>query len=772
MQYVAWFKDLDKTSIPLAGGKGANLGEMFQNNFPVPNGFAVTAQTYKEFIEKQGIKEKILSWLSDLNVEKTTELQDKAKQIQDLIRSTPIPEEIEDAIVESYELLGADEKSAASLLQGEECFVAVRSSATAEDLPDASFAGQQASFLNVRGGRALIEAVRNCWASLFTARAIYYRTKQGFAHDKVLISAIVQRMVNSERSGVMFTVNPSTNDGKELVVEAVYGLGETIVGGQVTPDLYLVDKEKKEISKVEVKKQTWGLFRDGHGQNFKKEIPVSDQKQRVLHDKFVLELARIGMKLEEHYGGPQDIEWAIEGEKVFIVQTRAVTTFKKKGEDSDESSAGSQGGADASVDLKEISEPVLLQGETASQGVAIGPVVLVKSMADLGKVKPGDVLVTAMTTPDMVPAMKKASAIVTDEGGLTSHAAIVSREMGIPCIVGTGEASAKLSSGQTVTVYASKGVVFDGEIAVLKSMIGQESNGGEKYAYVETKTHIKVICDLPDVAEKAALTKAEGVGLARLEIIIAEGGKHPAWYIREDKDDDYVELLKKGIRKIAEAFKEKPVWVRCSDIRTDEYRNLVGGKDEPDEDNPMMGWHAIRRLLDEPRILKAEFKAVKELHEEGLTNVGVMLPFVIRVEELRAAKKIMREVGLKPVEEIDFGVMVETPAACWIIEELCKEEISFVSFGTNDLTQLTLGIDRNNERIASLFDEMHPAVLGEIAKVIAVCKEHGVETSICGQAGSKPEMVKFLVKCGIDSISANRDAVAKIRHIVAKIEKK
>ncbi len=766
MGYVAWFKDLNKDSIAVAGGKGANLGEMVHVGMPVPNGFAVTAQAYKEFVEKTGLQPKILKLLNGLDIENTEKLQQTANQIQKLIVSTPVPPEMAEEIIESYELLGA-EKDAQDIVQGKEVFVAVRSSATFEDMPSASFAGQMATFLNVKGKENIIHAVRACWASLFTARAIYYREKNKFEHSKVLISAIVQKMVNAEKSGIMFTVNPATNNPGELVIEGIYGLGELIVGGEVTPDMYLIDKKSREIKKVEVRRQEMGLFRSEQGQNEKQEIPKAEQAQQKITEKEIKELARLGIKLEEHYQKPQDIEWAVEQGNVFIVQTRAVTTFKPKEEE--------RGLAREEADNEDAK--ILLRGETASRGVAFGTVKIVHNKEELSKVQKGDVLIAKMTMPDYVPAMQKAAAIVTDEGGMTAHAAIVSREMGIPCIVGTEHATEVLKDGQLITVHASRGIVYAGKLAVEEEKVkGQAEHpaagGTGEHEEILTATEIKVIMDLPDFAEKAAATGADGVGLVRLEIMIANGGVHPAEYIRQGKAEDYVKLLKEGIGKIARAFKGKPVWVRCSDMRSDEYRNLQGGELEPKETDPMIGWHAIRRLLDEPEILKAEFQAIRELHYEGLKNIGVMLPFVIRAEEVRKAKELMRELGIEPCRAIEFGVMIETPASCWIIEELCKEGISFVSFGTNDLTQLTLGIDRNNEKIAHLFDEMHPAVLGEIAKVIKVCRKYGVKTSICGQAGSRKEMAEFLVHQGIDSISANVDAVEEIRKVVARVERK
>jgi pyruvate, water dikinase len=767
MSYVVWFKNLNKDSIPEAGGKGANLGEMFNAGLPIPDGFAVTAQTYKEFIEKTGIKNQIQDKLKDLNVDDTETLQRVAKEVQKIITDSEIPEEMKEEIIDNYELLG-DNKEAHDLIEAKEVFVAVRSSATAEDLPEASFAGQQATYLNIKGKNRVIKAVRACWASLFTARAIYYRTKNKFEHDQVLISAIVQKMVNSDKAGIMFTINPSNNQEDEIVIEAVYGLGESIVSGSVNPDTYLVDKNTKAIKSMKIKKQEWGLFRNENGDNEKQDIPKNEQELQIIPDSEIKELARLGKKIEDHYKKPMDIEWAIEGNDVLIVQARAVTTFhKEKKEEKNEKEGGEKVVNSSSAD--EESGKILIKGETASRGVYAGKVRIIKDISELSKIEKGEVMVTKMTTPDMVPAMQKAGAIVTDEGGMTCHAAIVSREMGTPCIVGTEHATEILKDGQEITVHATRGIVYEGKMEIKEPVSVQPSTGGEE---IVTATDVKLIVDLPDLAEKAAATGADGVGLVRLEIIIANGKIHPAEYIRQDKDQDYVNLLKEGIGKIAKAFQHKPVWVRCSDLRSDEYRNLQGGEQEPKETDPMIGWHAIRRLLDEPRILKAEFQAIKELHDSGLDNVGVMLPFVINVDEVKKAKEVMREIGLEPCKDIDFGVMIETPASCWIIEELCKEGISFVSFGTNDLTQLTLGIDRNNSRIAKLFDEMHPAVLGEMAKVIKVCKKYKVKTSICGQAGSRPEMADFLVHQGIDSISANADAVHEIRRTVAKTEKK
>jgi len=762
---IKWFQEISKEDVEIVGGKGANLGEMTNAGLPIPPGFVVTAQTYKEFIKKSGIRDKILDMLKGLDLEDTAKLQETAKAIQELIISSPIPGKIQLEIKESYMIVGAHERSeAADIVEGKEEFVACRSSATAEDLPEASFAGQQATFLNVKGEDACVEAVRKCWASLFTARAIYYRAKNNFPTEKVLIAVVVQKMVNSDKSGVMFSINPATNNASEIVIEGAFGLGEAVVSGAVNPDLYIIDKESLKVKTVEVKEQGIKIIKDPEtGETVKKKLTRDEEAKQVCDEKEIRELARLAKNIEKHYGNPQDMEWAIENKEFFIVQARAVTTFKPKEGTKTKDIPKDSG-------IKEVEADILVKGETASPGIASGPVKLIKEISELNKVEKGDVMVTPMTTPDMVPAMMKAIAIVTNEGGLTCHAAIVSREMGIPCIVGCGNATEVLKDGDEVTVHATHGVVYKGKLEEVKPKV--EAAKVVEPSKIITATQIKVICDLPQFAEKAAATGADGVGLVRIEIMIANGGIHPAEYMRENKDEDYIKLLMDGIGGIARAFKGKPVWIRTSDIRTDEYRNLKGGDKEPDEDNPMMGWHAIRRGLDEKRILKAEFEAVKRLHDEGLKNIGVMVPFVIRTRELREAKKIMREVGLEPCEDIQFGVMIETPAACWIIDELCEEGICFVSFGTNDLTQLTLGIDRNNERIAPLFDEMHAAVLGELKKVIENCKKHNVETSICGQAGSRPEMAKFLVRTGIDSISANSDAVGTIKEVVARTERK
>jgi len=766
MANVAWFKELSKDSLEVAGGKGASLAEMYNAQMPIPPGFAVTAQAYKFFIESTGINEEIYSILDSLNVDDNQALQEASKKINEIFMNTDMPEDIQHDISEAYDNLNIDadifsnplNKNTLDIIKtGRDLpFVAVRSSATAEDLPTASFAGQQATYLNIKGNSPLLTAVKKCWASLFTARAIFYRVKNNFPHNQVFISVIVQKMVNSEKSGVIFSVNPLNNNENEILIEAGWGLGEAVVSGAINPDEYIVMKEDFEIKNVNVQKQDWMFTLDlNFGKTVKQNINGAKAESQVLNEFEIVKLAKLAKKIEKHYQKPQDLEFAIDGANIYIVQSRPITTLKKKGvkEESNEP---------VITDKKEI-----LSGIGASPGVGSGKVKIIRSPEELNKIEKGDVLVAEMTNPDYVTAMAKAAGIVTDSGGATCHAAIVSREMGIPCIVATNEATKKLQDGQEITVDGTTGKVYEGLVK-----IEQPKEEYEDFPEVDTITQVKVVMDLPDFAEKAAETGADGIGLLRGEFINLKSKVHPFYMIQHGQKDEFVENLVNNLLVFCKAFKDKPIWYRTLDAPTDEFRGLEGGDEEPREENPMLGWRSIRRSLDQPELLKAEYEAIKKVHDIGFTNLGIMIPLVTHVSQITEAKKILKEVGLEPMENIEFGVMVETPAAVQIIEEICKEGIDFVSFGTNDLTQFTLAIDRNNAKIQKLYDEMHPAVLRQIAHVIKVCREYNVETSICGQAGSRPEMAEFLVKKGIDSISANPDAVKKIKHIVAKVERR
>lgn len=742
VEFVKWFSEIDRNSVKVAGGKGANLGEMYNNQVPVPPGFVVTAQAYDYFIEKAGIKNAMKKLLDGIDYNNTTQLDEVTKQIREMISSSEMPDEMGEEIVEAYENIDVDfsKRSAHEIIgrRPEHEFVAVRSSATAEDLEDASFAGQQDTYLNIKGRSELIDAVKRCFASLFTARATYYRNKKGFKHEETSLAVIVQKMVDSDKSGVMFSTDPSYNEDN-IIIEAVYGLGEGIVSGRITPDRYVVSKEFKIIEKKISNKKT-AITRNSAGGKIEVKLTPERAEAQVLREEEILKLAEIAINLEGHYEKPQDIEFAIENREIYIVQTRAITTAKNKIERKSE----------------KIKGDVVLEGLAASPGMASGKIKIVKSMDDLPKVQEGDILVTKMTNPDMVVTMQRASGIVTDEGGLTAHAAIVSREMGIPCIVGTGEATTKLKEGEMITVDGYDGKIYKGKLAETKKKEVQKIEA-------KTKTNIKVIVDLPSFAERASKSGVKSVGLSRIEGIIAESGKHPNYFLEKGKIEDYEDVVFKGVKGIAKYFDE--LWVRTSDIRSDEFQNLEGAS-EIKEANPMLGMHGIRFGLKNREILKAELKALKKISEEG-KNVGVLLPQVILVEEVRKVKEMVKEID---AVKLKIGVMIETPAAVQLIRELCEEGIDFVSFGTNDLTQYILAVDRGNEQVQDLYDEMHPAVLHQLEYVIRVAKRNGVETSICGQSGSKREMVKFLVERGIDSISVNADMAKDISDYIAELE--
>jgi len=745
-EYIRWLSDLSEGDINIAGGKGSNLGEMFNAKFPVPQAFVVTTKAFFYFLKEAKIQDQIKRLLNKIKVDELDDLEKKAKEIREVVTQAKIPKKLQNEILESYDHLNIDlgglknSPGALAILKSarEPIFVSVRSSATAEDLASASFAGQQDSFINIKGNKELIESVKGVFASIFTARSIFYRKKRGF-EGLVGIAAIVQRMINSDRSGVMFSKHPVKND-KEILIEAVFGQGEGIVSGRIKPDQYTISRNL-EITDKEISDKLTAIVRTAGGQTKTISLTPEKSKQQVLKTHEIKQLAEYAIKLEEHYDNkPQDIEFAIENEDIYIVQTRPITTLKK---------SGFLNKKDVDLDGQ-----VLTKGLAASPGVASGVVKIIHSMDDLDKIKKGDVLVTTMTNPDMVLTMQKAAAIVTSEGGVTAHAAIVSREMGIPAVVGTQDAMEKLKDGEEVTVDGSNGKVFAGEAQNKKIEI---------LPIVETKTKIKLLVDLPQFAERAAKTKADGIGLVRLEGLIATAGKHPVAYEKEEKLDEYKEMLKEGLLKIADTFIGKPIWVRSSDIRSDEYSNLEGAPKET-EKNPMLGDHGIRFSLRHPGIFKAELSAIKELADKG-HKFGVMFPQIISIEELKQARKIFNEMDMKNVQ---FGVMIETPAAAVLIKDICQEGIDFISFGTND--QYTLAVDRGNENVQDLYDEMNWAVLKQISRVIRECKKQGVETSICGQAGSKKDMVEFLVKQGIDSISVNADVAKEISELVKKLE--
>jgi len=769
---VLWLDDVSADDLDTVGGKGASLGELTAAGLPVPPGFVVTAGTYRTFIEEAGIDEELFAAM-DIDPEDSAALRAAEQTARDLILGTELPESVREEILDAYRTMG----------DGDEAFVAVRSSATAEDLPDASFAGQQETFLNVRE-EALLERVKECWASLFSQRAIYYRQRQGFPHSEVDIAVVVQRMVDAEKSGVMFTSHPSTGE-PEIIIEAAWGLGEAVVSGSVSPDNYVVDRETAAVDEVTVADKKILMEKDPEtGETVTRDVPEDRREARVLSDGEIERLVELGRRVEDHYGNPQDVEWAVYDGDVYMLQSRPITTISDSADGAGTAPSSTERAAattdaidaDGSGTRAKTSgsedDDVLFRGLGASPGIVSGEVRIVTKLDHLDQVAEGDIIVTEMTMPDMVPAMKRAVGIVTDEGGMTSHAAIVSRELGVPAVVGTGSATSALSDGQVVTIDGDKGTIRQGRAT-------QEE---EEYEPVEavrpetpvkpmTATEVKVNVSIPEAAERAAATGADGVGLLRIEHMVLSLGVTPEKYIADNGADAYIEELVDGIREVAEEFYPRPVRARTLDAPTDEFRELEGGEGEPNEHNPMMGWRGIRRSLDKTDVFRQELTAFKRLYEMGYDNVELMLPLVNDAADVEAAKRHMEAVGIDPAKR-RWGVMIETPASALAIEELAECGIDFASFGTNDLTQYTLAVDRNNSNVADRFDELHPAVLSLIGDVIETCRELDVDTSICGQAGSKPEMVDFLVEEGVTSISANIDAVRDVQHEVKRTEQK
>lgn len=749
---VVWFKDIGRRDGNVVGGKGANLGEMYGAGIPVPNGFIVTAQAYFKTIKETGAIDRLRAILFNIDVENPNLLQSKALACQREILKLKLAPEIEDRILSYYK----------KLCNGKKTYVAVRSSATAEDLPEASFAGQQSTYLNIEGNKNLIEAILSAWASLFEARAIFYRVQKNFDHFKVGIAIPVQKMVQSELSGVMFTIDPITNDKNKIVIEGIYGLGELIVGGVVTPDHYEVSKKDLKIVAKTIVVQDKQLIKHKKGN---KLVTVSKpyQKLQKLPDEKIIELAKIGQKIEKHYFFPQDIEWASEGDKLYIVQTRPVTTIKST--DSDRLKNAKFTTLDKKLD-------VLLQGAPASPVISSGKVVIIKSPKELSKVEKGCVMVTEMTNPDYVPAMRRATAIITDKGGRTSHAAIVSRELGIACVVGTGNATKILKDGMLVTVDGAKGVIYKGQLELSKKDL-ETQKAVNKISTRKTATKLYVNLAEPQLAPKIASGNVDGVGLLRAEFMLAQIGTHPKQFIKEKREEDFVSRLAHDLSIFGKSFGKRNVIYRASDLKSNEYKNLRGGdKFEPVESNPMLGYRGAFRYIKDPDIFKLELEAIKRVREKH-KNLQLMIPFVRSVEELKAVRAIVEEAGFFKDPDFKFWMMVEIPVNVVMLDEFIKVGIDGVSIGSNDLTMLILGTDRDNEEVATEFNELNPAVLWALERVVKTCSKYNVTCSICGQAPSfYPELTEMLVKWGITSISVNPDVIDKTREIIYQAEAK
>jgi pyruvate,water dikinase len=745
---ILWLEEIRKEDIISVGGKGASLGEMASIGLPVPPAFVVTSGAFRKFLIGSSLEDKLYALFDGLDVDDNAALEKAANQAKELVHGSPMQADLREEITLAYQKLSRD---------GD--VVAARSSATAEDLPDASFAGQQETVLNISGIDNLLKAVQVCWASLYGARAIYYRAKQGFDHNTVNIAVVVQRLVPSEKAGVMFTSHPVTGE-PFTIIEGSWGLGESVVSGSVSPDKYVFDRRVERIVDRFIATKRTEIVAEGSYGTKTLDVDPARQEMEVLSDGEIRKLATFGIVSEEHYGVPQDMEWGMVGEKIFILQSRPVTTIKgnsrKTGQQEEQKGEGT----------------VILQGTGASPGIVSGKVTIVYDVKDIGKVREGDIMVTRMTNPDMVPAMRKVSAIVTDEGGMTCHAAIVSRELGTPAVVGTKTGTHVLAEGQVITVDGDKGLIYDGVIRQLTS--GSENGAAPVIAgtsKIITATSVKVNVSMPEAAARAAATGADGVGLLRIEHLILGLNKTPGWFIDNHREEEFIRELMSGIKTVLDAFPGKPVWVRTLDAPTDEFRNMQGGQSEPIEHNPMLGWRGIRRDLQSPKQFRLQIETFKRLWDLGYDNLGIMFPMVSHPNEFIRAKEEFAAAGVD-VENVDLGVMIEIPASAVMIDDFIRAGIKFASFGTNDLIQYTIAIDRNNENVTGMYWPKHPAVLALIDNAIRACRKGGVEVSICGQAGSEPDMVIWLVEHGITSVSSNIDAVVKIRETVARTEQR
>ena len=773
---VLWFEELTKDDIPLVGGKNANLGEMTQAKIPVPPGFAITAHAYEKFITETGIAQKIYQIINETvtDINDPKQYDEASNKVRKLVESTKMPEKIEEAIRDAYQKLGKK-------IHAPNIFVAVRSSATAEDLPDASFAGQQETYLNVKGPDELVEKTVKCWSSLFTPRAIFYRTTKGFKHEQVLISVGVQKMVNARSAGVMFTINPVTGYRNQIVIEGTWGLGEAVVSGAETPDHFEVDKESLQVTERRIVKKTVEYVRNPEtGKTEHVEVPPERQEEPSLTDEEIRRLAELGRKIDQHYRKPQDIEWAIDRdlefpESVFIVQSRPETVWSAKEEKEREETPAPK----ETPEMKVVVRGIAAGRREIRSGVAK----IVFSPEEASKlVQKGDILVTTMTNPDFVPYMKLASAIITDKGGVTAHAAIVSRELGIPCIVGAETATKTMETGKEYTVDARNGVVYEGIVERLEEPAAPTpSMSVISMAQSAPVTATKIFMNLgvPEKIEEYKDLPFDGIGLMRIEFILASTiGEHPLYMLEKGEGDSFVDKLAEGIATVARAIQPRPVVVRFSDFKTNEYRDLKGGdKYEIEEANPMLGWRGASRYISQwyEKAFRLECKAIRRCREEWrLKNVWVMLPVIRTLWEAKKCLEIMKEEGLESSRDLEIWFMAETPAIAVMADEFSKLCDAF-SIGSNDMTQGILMIDRDSERLGKMgyFDERDPAIKRIIAHLIQVAHQNGVTVSICGEGPSNlPDFAEFLVRCGIDSISVNNDAVVRTRQLVASLEQK
>lgn len=747
---VRFFENLGRGDVLYAGGKGANLGELTGAGVPVPPGFVIGAPAYASFCDEHGLRERVADALADLDPDDPAQLEQHSLRIREMIAAEPLPDSLADAIVAAY----------AALTDGDESMaVAVRSSATAEDTESASFAGMNETFLNVQGRDQLLKAIRLCWASLFGARTVFYRAKRGFPQAEMDIAVVVQRQIHSLRAGVMFTIDPASGDQQRIVIEGAFGLGESVVSGSVSPDRYVVDKATLAIVAHETKRKELAIEPSPAGGTITRQLGDEEALAPVLTDDEVKKLAQLAVRIEHHYGAPQDTEWAFdENGDVWMLQSRPIT------------SAGGTPAAESAIG----GEP-LVRGLGAAPGAASGRVRVLASLADAGQLGDGDILVTHMTAPDWVPLMRRAAAIVTDSGGMTCHAAIVSRELGLPCIVGTGDATSKLRDGELVTVDATQGAVLAG------SVLSQHATSAARAAVTgpgraATATKLLVNLSEPSQVAKAPALDVDGVGLLRAELMVIEAleGTHPRLLIEQGRTGEFVERMTAGLTAFASGFAPLPVTYRTIDFRTNEFRGLDGGERfEPEEANPMIGFRGALRYTRDAEVFQLELEAVRRVWDAGHDNFHVMLPFVRTARELARCRDLIAETGLLDRPGFELWVMAEVPSVLFNLERYAALGVAGISIGSNDLTQLMLGADRDSELVAEVFDERDPAVADYLRELIPRARSLGLATSICGQAPSVyPEYMDLLVRAGIDAISVNMDVVDRTRGLIASAEQR